>query len=120
MDLATKKLEIIQLILSLEEGAVLDYVLAYLESWEDNLELEKNYVPKSETDKLLADYNEKIAGLKTDEEIEAVLSQYTDDEKLTILLLLRAKDARENRDESREASKVFARIRKRYNYAEKV
>jgi len=40
-----------------------------LESWEDNLQLEKNYIPKSETDKLLANYDEKIAGLKTDQEV---------------------------------------------------
>ncbi len=120
MELATQKLEIIRLILSLEEASVLSILLAYLESREDNIVLEKGYVSKSETDKLLADYESKVSDLETDMEMDLVLSQYTDDEKLTLALLLRARDARENRDDSREASKVFARIRKKYGYAEKV
>ena len=117
MDIASKRLEIIRLVLALETEGVLDYVLAYLQ---ENRELEENYVPKSETDKLLADYEEKVAGLETDEEIDEVLSQYTDDEKLTITLLLRAKDARENRHLGMEASEFFAKLRKERGYAEKV
>ena len=109
MDLVSKKLEIIRLVLALETEGVLDYTLTYLQ---ENRELEENYTPKSETDKLLADYEQKVAGLETNEEMDEVLSQYTDEQKLTITLLLRAKDARENRHLAVDAREFFANRRK--------
>lgn len=118
MDTSAKKLEIIKLILSLENDDMLNFMLEYLQT--QMSQHEEPAFSDEESDELLERYNQKIADVQTDAEMKAVLAEFTEEEQFSIVLMLRAKEARENRDESRELSKVSARIRKKYGYAEKV
>ena len=118
MDNATKKIEIIKLLLSLEDDEMLSFILECLQP--RTPQHEEPTFSDEESDELLERYNQKIADVQTDAEMKAVLAEFTEEEQFSIVLMLRAKEARENRDESREMSKVFARIRKKYGYAEKV
>jgi len=113
MDLATKKLEIIKLILSLEDEKVLTSVLEYLEVQKENAQNPEPTFSAEESSQLLTEYEQKVAEAQTDEDMQAIFAQYSEDELFRIMLRLRAKEARENRHLGMEASEFFASRRER-------
>jgi len=111
MEVATKKLEIIKLVLSLENQEILDFLLAYLQAQNQSSIDEKPAFSDEESDELLARYNQKIADVQTDKEMKTVLTEFTEEEQFSIVLMLRAKEARENRHLATEASEFFSKRR---------
>jgi len=120
MEITELKLRLIQLVLETDNQEVLSKVLEMLETFQADLKSEQtplskdeSYISEKDAQRLLADYSQKIADLDENTPISTVLSQYTDDEKLTLVLMLRAKDAEENQDSLIEAHELFAKYRQK-------
>ena len=113
MNIATQKLEIIKLILFLEDEKVLAMILEYLEAQKQTAQNPEPSLSADKSSRLLTEYEEKIAEVETDEEMQAVFAQYSEEELFRIMLRLRAKEARENRHLGMEASEFFASRRER-------
>lgn len=115
MDLATKKLEIIKLILSLEDEQVLTSVLEYLEVQKENVQIPESTFSAEESSQLLTEYEQKVAEAQTDEDMQAIFAQYSEDELFRIFIQLRAKDAKENRHEATDAFEFLTELDKQYD-----
>ena len=110
MDLATKKLEIIKLILSLEDEYFLTSILEYLEVQKENAQQPELTVSTKEPNQLLTEYEQKVTKAHTNEDMQVIFAQYSEEELFRIFIRLRAKDAKENRHEAMGAFEFLATL----------